>query len=102
MFINREGRALRGRDGGLSARAGAAASTSIPRPSVATLAIVGIGFGLSIGSRIMAGFGVIDAVLALALLFVLEARREGVSVARAPLCQARAAADPDRACWPMR
>jgi hypothetical protein len=53
-----------------------------PRPSVATLAIVGIGFGLSIGSRIMAGFGVIDAVLALALLFVLEARSEGASVAR--------------------
>ena len=54
-----------------------------PKPSVATLAILGIGFGLSIGSRIMAGFGVIDAVLALALLFVLEARSEGWPAARA-------------------
>ncbi|AMN41345.1 glycosyltransferase family 39 protein [Rhodoplanes sp. Z2-YC6860] len=53
-----------------------------PRPSVGTLAILGIGFGLSIGSRVMAGFGVIEAVLALALLFVLEAQSEGFHAAR--------------------
>jgi hypothetical protein len=53
-----------------------------PKPSVGTLAILGIGFGLSIGSRVMAGFGVIEAVLALALLFVLEAQREGLRLAR--------------------
>jgi hypothetical protein len=53
-----------------------------PKPSVGTLAILGIGFGLSIGSRVMAGFGVIEAVLALALLFVLEAQSEGLRLAR--------------------
>ena len=54
-----------------------------PKPSTGTLAILGVGFGLSIGSRIMAGFGVIDALLALALLFVVEARFEGWRTARA-------------------
>jgi 4-amino-4-deoxy-L-arabinose transferase-like glycosyltransferase len=54
-----------------------------PKPSAATLGILGVGFGLSIGSRIMAGFGVIDAVLALALLFGVEARIEGWRTARA-------------------
>jgi hypothetical protein len=54
-----------------------------PEPSVGTLAILGIGFGLSIGSRIMAGFGVIEAILALVLFFVLEARSEGLPTARA-------------------
>src|SRR5260370_6064271 len=54
-----------------------------PKPSVATLAILGIGFGLSIGSRIMAGFGVIDAALPLALLFAAEARADGWAAARA-------------------
>ena len=54
-----------------------------PKPSITTLAILGIGFGLSIGSRILAGFGVIEAALALALLLVLEARSEGWPAARA-------------------
>jgi hypothetical protein len=58
-----------------------------PKPSAATLAILGIGFGLSIGSRIMAGFGVIDAVLALALLFIVEARFESWRTARARLAR---------------
>src|SRR5882757_6267544 len=58
-----------------------------PKPTVGTLAILGIGFGLSIGSRIMAGFGVIEAVLALALLFVLEAQSEGLPSARARLAR---------------
>jgi hypothetical protein len=54
-----------------------------PKPSAATLAILGVGFGLSIGSRIMAGFGVIDALLALTLLVVIESRIEGWPAARA-------------------
>jgi hypothetical protein len=53
-----------------------------PRPSIGTLAILGVGFGLSIGSRILAGFGAVEAALALALLFVLEARSEGFGIAR--------------------
>jgi hypothetical protein len=52
-----------------------------PRPCPATLFIVGLGFGLSIGSRILAGFGVIDAIAALALLFAIEARSDGAGAA---------------------
>jgi hypothetical protein len=52
-----------------------------PRPCPTTLFIIGAGFGLSIGSRIMAGFGVIDAIGALVLLFAIEARVDGSGVA---------------------
>ena len=48
-----------------------------PRPSAATLVITGLGFGLSIGSRIMAGFGVIVAVLSIGLLVLIESRYRG-------------------------
>ena len=48
-----------------------------PKPCPTTLFMVGMGFGLSIGSRIMAGFGVIEAVGALALLVAIEARDDG-------------------------
>ena len=47
-----------------------------PKPCPTTLFMVGMGFGLSIGSRIMAGFGVIEAVGALALLVAIEARED--------------------------
>jgi hypothetical protein len=56
-----------------------------PKPSAATLAIVGIGFGLSIGSRIMAGFGVITAVLSIGLLVLIDAQYHGLRTARVPL-----------------
>src|SRR5579864_1121227 len=36
-----------------------------PKPCVTTLALVTLGFGLSIGSRILAGFGVLEALGAL-------------------------------------
>jgi len=49
-----------------------------PRPSVSTVGLVGLGFGLSIGSRIMAGFGVIDSLAALTLLFAIEAQAVGM------------------------
>jgi hypothetical protein len=52
-----------------------------PRPCPTTLFIIGAGFGLSIGSRIMAGFGVIEAIGALVLLFAIEARVNGAGVA---------------------
>jgi hypothetical protein len=48
-----------------------------PRPSWGTLLLTGLGFGLSIGSRIMAGFGVIDALVAFALLFAIDAYSGG-------------------------
>jgi len=52
-----------------------------PKPCPTTLFILGLGFGLSIGSRIMAGFGVLEALGALALLFAIEARTDGLRVA---------------------
>ncbi len=56
-----------------------------PRPSAATGLILGTGFGLSIGSRIMAGFGVLDALLALALMVAIDARAGGWRVASSRL-----------------
>jgi hypothetical protein len=52
-----------------------------PRPCPTTLFIIGAGFGLSIGSRIMAGFGMIEAIGALTLLFAIEARIDGARAA---------------------
>ena len=52
-----------------------------PKPCPTTLFIVGLGFGLSIGSRILAGFGVLEAIGALALLFAIEARADGLRAA---------------------
>ncbi len=48
-----------------------------PRPSIPTVALVGIGFGLSFGSRIMGAFGAIAALAAVALIFAAEARADG-------------------------
>ena len=53
-----------------------------PRPSAGTIALVGIGFGLSFGSRIMGAFGAIAALAALALIFAVEARAERRSAGR--------------------
>jgi hypothetical protein len=52
-----------------------------PKPCPTTLFIVGLGFGLSIGSRVLAGFGVLEAIGALALLFAIEARAGGIGAA---------------------
>jgi hypothetical protein len=49
-----------------------------PRPTFATAIILGLGFGLSIGSRIMGGFGAIYAIAALALVAGIEWRTLGV------------------------
>ena len=48
-----------------------------PRVSMATAALVGSGFGLSFGSRIMGAFGVIAALAALALVVAVEAGAQG-------------------------
>jgi 4-amino-4-deoxy-L-arabinose transferase-like glycosyltransferase len=49
-----------------------------PRVSLSTGALVGIGFGLSFGSRIMGAFGLITAVAALALIVLAETREVGI------------------------
>lgn len=43
-----------------------------PRATPATLALCGIGIGLAIGSRIMGGFAVLDAVLPLPLIIAIR------------------------------
>jgi len=49
-----------------------------PRISLSTGTLVGIGFGLSFGSRIMGAFGLIAALAALALIVLAEARKVGI------------------------
>jgi len=49
-----------------------------PRVSIASGALVGAGFGLAFGSRIMGAFGAIDALAALAFIFALDARARGL------------------------
>jgi 4-amino-4-deoxy-L-arabinose transferase-like glycosyltransferase len=54
-----------------------------PRPSAATTALLGIGTGLAIGTRILGGFGALYALGALALLITIEARQTGIRTASA-------------------
>jgi 4-amino-4-deoxy-L-arabinose transferase-like glycosyltransferase len=56
-----------------------------PRITPAGGAFAAIGFGLSIGSRVMGGFGVVTLGGALAALAMIEARRDGVRPAAARL-----------------
>jgi hypothetical protein len=58
-----------------------------PRPCAGTVALVGGGFGLAIGSRIMGGFGGISALAALALLVMIDTRQDGVRSAATRLGQ---------------
>ena len=48
-----------------------------PKLSIATTLILGVGFGLSIGSRVMAGFGVLAALAAVGLLVALDSDNNG-------------------------
>jgi hypothetical protein len=48
-----------------------------PRLSIASGTLVGIGFGLSFGSRVMGAFGLIEAVAALVLIATIDARADG-------------------------
>jgi hypothetical protein len=52
-----------------------------PRVSLATGSLVGIGFGLAFGSRIMGAFGLIGALAAVALIVTVEARTAGIRAA---------------------
>jgi hypothetical protein len=56
-----------------------------PQPSRDTRILTGIGFGLAIGSRVLGAFGVIAALGALAFLFAVEARGEGLRYGAARL-----------------
>jgi hypothetical protein len=52
-----------------------------PRPSLATSALLGAGFGLSFGSRIMGAFGAIEALAALIFIVTIETRSLGMRAA---------------------
>ena len=52
-----------------------------PRISLPSGLMTSAGFGLSIGSRVMGGFGAVDLAGILALLCVTEARRDGLRAA---------------------
>ena len=52
-----------------------------PRVSIATGALVGVGFGLSFGSRIMGAFGGFAFLGALAFTVAAEARAQGIAAA---------------------
>jgi Dolichyl-phosphate-mannose-protein mannosyltransferase len=56
-----------------------------PRPSIGTSTIIGVGFGLAFGSRIMGAFGAINAIAALVLLLAIETRAMGIRSAGARL-----------------
>jgi hypothetical protein len=49
-----------------------------PRPSAATGVLAGVGLGLAIGTRILGGFAVLYAIVALLAILAIEARRLGV------------------------
>lgn len=52
-----------------------------PRPGAATVALVGIGAGLAIGTRILGGFAALYALAALILMVAIDARRDGLRAA---------------------
>ena len=47
-----------------------------PTPSIATIALVGIGFGLSFGARVMGALAVIPAAASLGVILAVEARKD--------------------------
>jgi hypothetical protein len=52
-----------------------------PQPSLGARLVFGLGVGLAIGTRILAGFDVIAALAAIALLVGIDARAEGLAPA---------------------
>ncbi len=48
-----------------------------PRPSPPTLVLCGIGFGLSIGARVLGGFALMEALFPLPLILAIRARASG-------------------------
>ena len=73
-----------------------------PRPGAATVALVGLGAGLAIGTRIMGAFGALYALGALALIVAIEARSDGLRAAAGRMRALPAAAAAGLACSAMR
>jgi 4-amino-4-deoxy-L-arabinose transferase-like glycosyltransferase len=58
-----------------------------PRPSPVTCTMVGCAAGLAIGTRVLGGLAVVNALAALALIFAIDVRRDGVRQAAARVGQ---------------
>jgi hypothetical protein len=58
-----------------------------PKPQPVTCAMLGCAAGLAIGTRVLGGLAVINALAALTLFYVIEVRREGVRTASAHVGQ---------------
>ena len=54
-----------------------------PKPTPATLALCGIGFGLSIGARVLGGFAVMEALFPLPFIIAVRARASALKPALA-------------------
>jgi hypothetical protein len=54
-----------------------------PRATPPTLALCGIGIGLSVGARVLGGFAVLDALVPLPLILAIRSRAVGVKAAAA-------------------
>jgi hypothetical protein len=52
-----------------------------PRAKPATIALCGVGIGLAVGSRVMGGFAVVDALLPLLLIVAIRARASALTPA---------------------
>lgn len=52
-----------------------------PRPAPATVALCGLGIGLAIGTRVIGGFAVLEALLPTVFIFALRSRTSGVGLA---------------------
>ena len=52
-----------------------------PRPAPATVALCGIGVGLAVGTRVIGGFAVLEALLPTVFIFALRWRASGVRLA---------------------
>jgi hypothetical protein len=56
-----------------------------PKPTPATLALCGIGFGLSIGARVLGGFALMEALFPLPLILSIRSRARGFKPALSEL-----------------
>ena len=54
-----------------------------PRATPATIALCGVGVGLAIGSRVLGGFALLEAILPLTLIVGLRSRSRGLTAAAA-------------------
>jgi hypothetical protein len=58
-----------------------------PRPSPITCTMVGCAAGLAIGTRVLGGLAMVNALAALALIFAIDVRRSGIPYASARVGQ---------------